>query len=258
MTGSNWQCNGIPHPKNKKQYTWTGSHTDSPVEVSGAICPHCGLPHEAILPNTITWMDFMRKNKRIVALIAAGSLIVPVGIFLLGREGIIIPKSSRFSCVLGSDPNGSNPRNPEGKDVFTVTYRNDKDKEARPWLFLVRSFGGGFDPARRCEEIASRLEQLRQDGLLSLKYREDPNTPKQNVICAVTKQSGDSCPLLITLGIEDDPEESLKQIAGGLIEGRGGSYQGTHGEGISSPGQISHFSIDLTGHLSEEDKKAGE
>lgn len=257
MTGSDWQCNGTPHPRNKKQYTWTGPHPDNSVQVSGAICPHCGLPHEAMLPNTTTWMDFMQKNKRIVALTAAVSLIVPIGIFLLNREGTLIPKSSRFSCQSQPDPNGQNPNNPEGKDVWTVMYQ--KEKEKRPWLYLVRSFGGGFDPVRRCDEIASRLEQLRQEGLLNLKYRKDPNTPKQYVICAATKQSGDNCPLLITLGVGDDPEESLKQISGALLAKEpGGQYQSPGGEWQSAPSQLIRFSIDLREHLSEEDRKAGE
>jgi hypothetical protein len=74
--------------------------------------------------------------------------------------------------------------NTRGEDVWTVIY--DSDKRIQPWLGIVIPMGGNWTPGRRCEEIERRLDNYRQDGLVALFSRTDPNTPGQEVICAKT------------------------------------------------------------------------
>ena len=77
--------------------------------------------------------------------------------------------------------------------------------------------GGGWTPARRCEEIERRLEYFRQDGLYTLEYRKDPNTPQQEVICAKTRLSGNNCPLLLTLDEKVDGYQALADMTTALL-----------------------------------------
>ena len=91
-------------------------------------------------------------------------------------------------------------------------YRHGKG--VQPWLNMVKEFGGDWNTLKRCDAIAERLEGFRQDGLRELTYRDDPNTPKQAVICAKTKLSGDNCPLLVTLAPGVDAYEALRKGTG--------------------------------------------
>ncbi|MGD1703820.1 COP23 domain-containing protein [Dapis sp. BLCC M229] len=110
-------------------------------------------------------------------------------------------KTDRFSCELRQDTN-------KGKEVWTVMYDNDKKKQ--PWLGMVIPMGGGWSPERRCQEIERRLENFREDGLVSLGYRDDPDTPQQQVLCVKTKSSGENCPLLMTLDVGMDGYEAFR------------------------------------------------
>jgi len=132
------------------------------------------------------------------------------------KDKFMVPHSSRFYCALQVDPN-------RGGEVWTVMYY--RNNQVKPWLRMVRKMGGDWDTQRRREEIARRLDLYRQDGLISLEYRTDPNTPRQYVICAKTKISGDRCPLVLTLMPDDDPYEALREVAGALLPGTVPSYQ---------------------------------
>jgi len=131
-------------------------------------------------------------------------------------EPLIVEVDSRFYCELQADQT-------RGGEVWTVMYRYDGGVKA--WLKMVRSMGGGWDTQKRCEEIANRLDIFRQDGLQRFDYREDPDTPGQYVLCAKTKVSGSNCPLVLTLTVEDNPYEELREVAGALLPGSLPSYQ---------------------------------
>jgi Circadian oscillating protein COP23 len=160
----------------------------------------------------------------------------------------IIPKNARFSCQLIPDTQ-------RGGDVWTVMYRHDKGQQ--PWLKIKTTFGGGYTPVKRCEEISQRLEIYRKDGLINLDYRNEPKTPKQYVICAKTKQS--NCSLLVTLkpGSQTEAHKAVQDMTENLLNGGSGVYQNSDGKLATSKFSQASPEIDLTPFLAEEDRIAG-
>jgi hypothetical protein len=69
-----------------------------------------------------------------------------------------------------------------------------------PWA-APATLGGGWDPFKRCDAIASRLELYRPDGLQELQTAIENN---QNIIC-VTTQSNSSCRIVLTVPPGKDP-----------------------------------------------------
>ena len=158
---------------------------------------------------------------------------------------VLFGKNERFSCEL-------RPDTVKGGEVWTVMYR--KKNEDRPWLKMVTTLGGNWTPQERCQEIAKKLEGYREDGLTKLSYRDDPATPKQYVICAHTKVSGDdNCPLLVTLKPGADPYATMKEMTAALAGGDG-VYQNKNGENVESLSPDSP-EVNLQGLLAEEDRK---
>ena len=164
--------------------------------------------------------------------------------FAEGKEEDLLVKETRFWCEQRLD---------NGKDIWTVMYDNDKGTP-QPWLGMVIPMGGGWTEANRCDAIANRLENFRQDGLQKIDFRSDPNTPRQEVICVKTKLSGEGCPLLLTLDVGADGYEALRDITQGL---RNGAivYQ-NDGDALSANARFSRESpiIYLTPYLAAEDR----
>ncbi|GGA58881.1 COP23 domain-containing protein [Okeania sp. KiyG1] len=181
----------------------------------------------------------------VVIIPIAGLLMEVVGFIDLVKDWptLLVKKTDRFSCELKLDGN-------KNQKVWTVMYDNDKGKH--PWLGIVIPMGGGWTPAKRCEKIEERLEYFRKDGLLSIESRRDPNTPEQEVICAKTKLSGDSCPLLLTLDVEVDGYQAMVDMTKALFDGST-VYQGTHPD-FSRESPV----LDLGNFLATEDKLAGD
>ena len=176
--------------------------------------------------------------------------VVGVGIaYTQGWPPLLFGKNARFSCQLRPDTQ-------RGGEVWTVMYRHDKGQQ--PWLKMVTTLGSDFTPARRCEIISERLEGFRKDGLIRLGYRGDPNTPKQYVICAKTKLSGDSCPLLVTLkpGSDTEAYNAMRDMTENLLTGNG-VYQNSEGKLATSKFSPASPEIDLTPFLAEADLVAG-
>lgn len=159
----------------------------------------------------------MEQNGKILGIgVAIVAVVIPIIGLLMDAVGfgieisqnwppsLLVTKTDRFFCELQNDTK-----------VWTVMYHSDKGKQ--PWLGIVRSMGGGWTPARRCEEIERRLEYFRQDGLYTLEYRKDPNTPQQEVICAKTRLSGNNCPLLLTLDQKVDGYQALADMTTALL-----------------------------------------
>ena len=177
-------------------------------------------------------------------IIALLSMLVGVGSFavavVLGFPPEIFPRQTRFSCALQPDTEN-------GGEVWTVMYR--KDKQTKPWLRMVNSFGDGWDTRTRCDTIAQRLDGFREGGLAGFSHRPDPKTPKQSVICAITKLDPNNCNLLVTLKPGADGYDSWQRMTKALRTGTT-VYQGSGGASSSSdPNEIN-----LEDHLAAEDR----
>jgi len=181
-----------------------------------------------------------------------GLLGTAIGIGIAVVQGwppLLFGKDARFSCQ-------NQPDTQRGSEVWTVMYRHDKGQQ--PWLKMVTTLGGDYTPLRRCEIISERLNGYRKDGLIRLAYRNDPKTPKQYVICAKTKLSGEGCPLLVTLNPGSDTEayNAMRDMTENLLNGNG-IYQNSDGKLATSKFSPASPEIDLTPFLAEEDRIAG-
>lgn len=156
-------------------------------------------------------------------------------------------KNDRFTCEL-------QPYSNEG-EIWTVVYHNDKGKQ--PWLRMVNTFGGDWNTLKRCGEIESRLERYRQHGLTAFDYRPDPKTPRQSVICAKTKLSGDNCNLLVTLDVGVDPYQSLSKMIEAL-KNKNTVDQNSNGEPSAPLLSPASPSVHLGNFLATQDLNAGE
>ncbi|MDB9312300.1 COP23 domain-containing protein [Spirulina sp. CS-785/01] len=137
-------------------------------------------------------------------------------------EKTLVSQNSYFYCESQAVPE-------KGGAVWTIMYRADKNVRPKPWLRMVRQMGEEWNTLKRCQEIADRIEQFRQDGLIEFAYRKDEATDAtgQYVLCAKTRLSGDSCPILLTLMPDDNPYQMLREVAGALMPGSSPSYQGS-------------------------------
>jgi len=152
----------------------------------------------------------------------------------------------RFSCALQPDTQN-------GGEVWTVMYRNDQGK--KPWLRMVNTFGDDWDTQKRCDVIAQRLEDFRQDGLIGLSYRSDPKTPSQSVICAITKRDRNNCNLLVTLKVSADGYDSLRRITEALKNGN--TVEQLSGSANASAVTANLSEVNFENYLAVEDIKAG-
>ncbi|NEO52391.1 MAG: hypothetical protein F6K54_04440 [Okeania sp. SIO3B5] len=178
----------------------------------------------------------------VVVIPIIGFLMQAVGLginIVQGWPTFFVKKTDRFSCELRPDTE-------RGKDVWTVMYDDNKSKQ--PWLGMVIPMGRVWSPERRCQEIEKRLENFREDGLVSLGYRDDPNTPQQQVLCVKTKLSGDGCPLLMTLDVGTDGYQALRDTTKALRNGRSFYQLANSGSSEKSP------VVYLETFLAEEDK----
>ncbi len=167
-----------------------------------------------------------------------------------GWPPLLVGKNARFSCQLQPDTQ-------RGSEVWTVMYRHDKGQQ--PWLKMVTTLGGDYTPVRRCQIISESLNGYRKDGLIKLAYRKEPQTPKQYVICAKTKLSGEGCPLVLTLSPGSDKEayQAMRDMTENLLNGGSAVYQNSEGKLPTSQFSPSSPEIDLTPFLAEEDRIAG-
>ena len=177
-------------------------------------------------------------------------LVGTAGIAIVqGWTPLLVGENARFSCQ-------QRPDTQRGGDVWTIMYRHDKGQQS--WLKIVTTFGGGYTPLKRCEEISQRLEIYRKDGLTKLDYRGDSNTPNQYVICAKTKQI-ENCSLLVTLkaGSPTEAHKAVQDMTENLRNGGNAVYQNSDGKLATSKFSPSSPEIDLTPFLAEEDRIAG-
>ncbi|MEA5582692.1 COP23 domain-containing protein [Nodularia harveyana UHCC-0300] len=99
-----------------------------------------------------------------------------------------VTSGTRFSCQFY---NGQ----------YTVMYQpQNQSGEFFPWA-APRALGDGWNPQRRCEAIASRLEVYRPDGLQELQIAVENN---ENIVC-VTTENNPFCRIVLTVPPEKDP-----------------------------------------------------
>lgn len=127
---------------------------------------------------SMSWWEKVNKVNAVAGII--GTVVAIAGLVLAVSAGWKPTKftNDRFSCQLRTYAK-------ENAQFYTVMYHNDKGTQ--PWLKMVNTFGDDWTTPKRCEAIADRLESFRKDGLLELTYRDNPKTPNQSVICAMTK-----------------------------------------------------------------------
>lgn len=108
---------------------------------------------------------------------------------------------TRFTCELN---NGE----------YTVTYYPESQPDqGYPWA-IPSELGGGWTPERRCNEITSRFETYRQDGLLELSTGVENG---YNTICVTTQLDPTDCRLILTVPPGQDPQLTRDLIFDNLL-----------------------------------------
>jgi hypothetical protein len=191
------------------------------------------------------------------ALSGTGGFLIALAVYMgWVPVSLVVKESDRFYCALQPSSTQGKPSSTQGKRVWTVMYRYDEG--TKPWLKIVSVLGDDWPPEKRCREIAKRLDQYREEGLTELTYQNDPNTPKQYVICAKTKKSGSSCPVLLTLKPGTNPYSILREMGDALLPKNliTVTPQSSEGEQQSIERDLSSepLAIDLASQLAQKDR----
>ncbi|MGC8713680.1 MAG: COP23 domain-containing protein [Leptodesmis sp.] len=102
---------------------------------------------------------------------------------------------TRFTCEIS---NGQ----------YTVMYRPESQPgRSYPWA-VPSAMGGGWDSARRCNEISRRLESYRPDGLLEMQTGLENG---YNTVC-VTTQRIPACRIVFTVPPGQDPTSTRDRV----------------------------------------------
>ena len=188
-----------------------------------------------------------KKPDQLIALlsllVSVFGVVIAFIAFVQGWTPELFSRNTRFSCTLQSDTQN-------GGKVWTVMYRNENG--VKPWLKMVNSFGDSWDTRVRCDEVAKRLENFRQDGLIGLSYRSDPKKPNQFVICVKTKLDRDNCNLLLTLKPNVDGYDALRQMTMALNTGT----TVDQGSGVATHPTVNSPFVSFEDQLAAEDRQA--
>jgi hypothetical protein len=106
-----------------------------------------------------------------------------------------VSSNQRFSC---ESYNGQ----------YTVMYRPESQpNQAYPWA-IPGKMGSNWSPERRCNEISSRLERYRPDGLIDLTTSKENG---ENILC-VTTEANPNCRLVLTVPHGQNPQETRDAV----------------------------------------------
>jgi hypothetical protein len=129
---------------------------------------------------------------------------------LAGSEDIMVPTTSTgTSTTIPPSPSPATAT-VDSKARFSCQFYDGKSTvmyqpQSQPGKYFAwaapTALGGGWDPEKRCQAIASRLESYRPDGLQELRTAIENN---QNIVC-VTTQSNSSCRIVLTVPPGKDP-----------------------------------------------------
>ena len=136
--------------------------------------------------------------------------------------------------IIDSDPNNrgnSGNRNPDrtrptttsSNTIFTCDYINgeytvmyypeNQRNSSYPWA-IPSQLGGGWTPERRCNEIASRLESYRGDGLLEMSTGIENG---YDTVCVTTQIDPTDCRIVLTVPPGQDPQVTRDLVFENLL-----------------------------------------
>lgn len=153
------------------------------------------------------------KLKSFLRALTIGEIALFVAISLIGCGSSVI--SSETSTNTETKANGKEVsficrkgyHAASGERLPTTYARTSRGKIA-VIRFKTQYFkGSGYDPLRRCEEIAPRFDKAYHNG--SLKLLTNGRINSQPVICTTYEYNGGCETLLITLRPKDDPQKIL-------------------------------------------------
>jgi hypothetical protein len=125
---------------------------------------------------------------------------------------VIVPTSSSGSSTTVPSGSSTIPTSTtiNSSQRFSCQYNNGQSivmyqPQSQPGQFFAwaapQNLGGGWDAQKRCEAIATRLEQYRPDGLQELQIGFQN---QENIIC-VTTEANPSCRIVLTVPRGKDP-----------------------------------------------------
>lgn len=172
--------------------------------------------------------------------------------FMLGQNNLLANAQTPSDVVVdtgsnGSSNSGSNPiYNPSTRFAcqsnngqYTVMYfPESQPNQAFAWA-TPSALGGGWNPQKRCNEIARRLEQYRPDGLIELTTDVENG---YNTVC-VTTEKVPSCRIVLTVPPGQDPLTTRDRVFENLtVADSGQQTQGVYtysaGRGNSQVDQL--------------------
>ena len=128
-------------------------------------------------------------------------------------EVIIDPDSNNRGNAGNRNPDSNRPTTTTSSDTrftcdyidgeYTVMYYPEtQDNSSYPWA-IPSQLGGGWTPERRCNEIATRLESYRGDGLLEMSTGVENG---YDTVCVTTQIDPTDCRIVLTVPPNQDPQ----------------------------------------------------
>ena len=153
----------------------------------------------------------------------------------------------------GSYPPTTTSQNTDGEARFAceningeytvMYYPESQPDKAYPWA-IPSQLGNNWSPQKRCDEITSRFESYRQDGLLEMSTGVVNN---HDVICVTTQADPTDCRLLLTIPPGQDPQLTRNLIFENLIIADDG--QQTRGVYTFGDGQSTEDAVNEVGSI---------
>jgi Circadian oscillating protein COP23 len=189
-----------------------------------------GLKRAATPPlDPITHIHFLRFTAMSLRSFAARRLIQSATAAALVAAGMTAPAQAATGDVIvptdsgaGTPSAGSTPIPSTGgvplsavrfscqaqAGRYTVMYQPETQVgQAYPWA-VPGNMGGGWSADRRCDEISSRLERYRPDGLVEMRTSVENG---YNTVC-VTTDKDPSCRIVFTVPRNQDPVATRDRV----------------------------------------------
>jgi hypothetical protein len=118
---------------------------------------------------------------------------------------------------------------------YTVMYNpENQSSNSYPWA-IPTQLGGGWTPERRCDEITSRLESYRPDGLLEMSTGVENG---YDTVCVTTQVDPTDCRIVLTVPPGQDPQVTRDLVFENLlIADDGQQTQGVYTYGDENSGE---------------------
>ena len=118
---------------------------------------------------------------------------------------------------------------------YTVMYNpENQSSNSYPWA-IPTQLGNGWTPERRCNEITSRLESYRPDGLLEMSTGVENG---YDTVCVTTQVDPTDCRIVLTVPPGQDPQVTRDLVFENLlIADDGQQTQGVYTYGDENSGE---------------------